>query len=196
MKRVLPAYPLFIKDPNFSLWSASDELNGKNPQTWWDEEKRMYGFLHTDGEVYCFLGNANDLNVKKAVQTDVSVSTFSTDYSFACGKTTLKVKFVSPLPLDDFNILSMPVCYAEYEIENGKDSEISLFASRDLAYNLQKGGSDGIVRGGVLVAAVLRQPLSVLQDKCLYPTRKTGSARIGDIGILRVRTLFTPISTD
>ncbi len=150
MKRVLPAYPLFIKDPNFSLWSASDELNGKNPQTWWDEEKRMYGFLHTDGEVYCFLGNANDLNVKKAVQTDVSVSTFSTDYSFACGKTTLKVKFVSPLPLDDFNILSMPVCYAEYEIENGKDSEISLFASRDLAYNLQKGGSDGIVRGGVL----------------------------------------------
>lgn len=174
MKRVLPAYPLFIKDPNFSLWSASDELNGKNPQTWWDEEKRMYGFLHTDGEVYCFLGNANDLNVKKAVQTDVSVSTFSTDYSFACGKTTLKVKFVSPLPLDDFNILSMPVCYVEYEIENGKDSEISLFASRDLAYNLQKGGSDGIVRGGVLrcggfAAAVIglarQMPLSNAEDR-------------------------------
>ena len=48
-ERKLPAYPLFVKDPNFSLWSVTEELNKSNLQTWWGEEKRIYGFLKTHG---------------------------------------------------------------------------------------------------------------------------------------------------
>ena len=25
MNRIMPAYPLFVKDPNFSLWSVTEE---------------------------------------------------------------------------------------------------------------------------------------------------------------------------
>ena len=59
-ERKLPAYPLFVKDPNYSLWSATEELNRSNPQTWWGEEKRIYGFLKTHGKTYCFFGNGAD----------------------------------------------------------------------------------------------------------------------------------------
>ena len=59
-ERKLPAYPLFVKDPNFSIWSVTEELNKSNPQTWWGEEKRIYGFLKTHGKTYCFFGNGAD----------------------------------------------------------------------------------------------------------------------------------------
>ena len=48
MERKLPAYPLFVKDPNFSLWAMCDELNGADIKTWYGEEKPVYGFLKTE----------------------------------------------------------------------------------------------------------------------------------------------------
>ncbi len=44
MERILPAYPLFVKDPNFSIWAETEELNEKNAKTWYGEEKKIYGF--------------------------------------------------------------------------------------------------------------------------------------------------------
>ena len=32
MERILPVYPLFVKDPNFSIWSATENLNEKIPK--------------------------------------------------------------------------------------------------------------------------------------------------------------------
>jgi len=65
LKRILPAYPIFLKDPNFSLWSTSERLNAGNLQTWWGEEKRIYGFLKTHGKTYCFLGNGADFSASQ-----------------------------------------------------------------------------------------------------------------------------------
>lgn len=41
LKRKLPAYPIFLKDPNFSLWSVTERLNAANLQTWYGEEKKF-----------------------------------------------------------------------------------------------------------------------------------------------------------
>jgi hypothetical protein len=32
--QLLPAYPLFVKDPFFSIWSGSDKLNEGNTMFW------------------------------------------------------------------------------------------------------------------------------------------------------------------
>lgn len=53
-ERILPAYPLFVKDPNFSLWSGTELLNRSNLQSWWGAEKRVYGFLKTGGKPIAF----------------------------------------------------------------------------------------------------------------------------------------------
>lgn len=137
-ERILPAYPLFVKDPNFSLWSVTDELNESNVQSWWGEEKKIYGFIKTKGKTYCFLGGGADFEncgVINAKQVALGVTAFTTDYEFQAGDTVLKIKFVSPLPPDDPELLSLPVCYMEYEVEGGKDAEISLFVNRGIAFN-------------------------------------------------------------
>lgn len=101
MNRIMPAYPLFVKDPNFSLWSVTEELCSANLQSWWGAEKKIYGFLKTGGKTYCFMGNAEDFScfgVEKAKQLSLSVTAFSTDYEFSAGEAKLKLKFVSPCP--------------------------------------------------------------------------------------------------
>ena len=44
-KRKLPAYPLLIKDPYFSIWSASDVLNEVNTSFWNGKSKKTYGII-------------------------------------------------------------------------------------------------------------------------------------------------------
>ncbi len=136
--RILPAYPLFVKDPNFSLWSVTEELNKSNVRSWWGEEKAIYGFLKTEGKTYCFLGDGSDFancGVINAKQVFLGVTAFTTDYAFQAGETVLKIKFVSPLPPDDPALISLPVCYMEYEIEGDENAEISLFVNRRIAFN-------------------------------------------------------------
>ena len=176
MERILPSYPLFVKDPNFSIWMATEELNSKNTETWYGETKNIYGFLKTKGETYCFLGEGNKFSpfrVKKALQMKLSVTAFSTDYEFLCGKTTLKVRFVSPLPLNDLELLSIPVCYMQYEIIGDPTAEISMFVNRNIAYNDIPETLDKRVRGGVLaldgfesafMGLVRQMPLSASGD--------------------------------
>lgn len=151
MERKLPAYPIFTKDPNFSLWSATDILNESNLQSWYGKRKSVYGFVKVHGETYCFLGNAEDFSscgVKKAEQTFLNVTAFSTDYQFKAGGAIINLRFISPLPLEDLDLLSMPVCYMQYEIFGVEQAEISLFLNRDNTYN--DTNPDKRVRGGVI----------------------------------------------
>lgn len=59
-KRILPAYPLFVKDPYFSIWSAGDELNKSDTCFWQGDEKPLYGIVVADGVKYCFMGVRSD----------------------------------------------------------------------------------------------------------------------------------------
>ena len=142
MKRLLPAYPLFVKDPYFSFWAQAEILNEKDVIFWTGSEKKLYGYIKADGEVYCFLGS--DKDVKQAEQLDLSISAFTTDYTFKAGKAKLKVSFVSPLPPDDLRLTSCPVCYMKYEVKGAKDAEVIFVVDQGVCYN----GEEGIVCGG------------------------------------------------
>ena len=148
MKRILPAYPLWIIDPNFSVWSPCGELNGGDAMFWTGLGRRTYGFVRANGETYCFLGRRDGARQMK--QTDVSISAFGTHYTFAGDGFTLKVDFISPLPPDDLKRLSCPVCYTEYEAsfegEVPADFSVALALDEEYCYNNE---STRVV-GGVL----------------------------------------------
>lgn len=183
MERILPSYPLFVKDPNFSIWMATEQLNDQDVETWYGEKKTIYGFLKTKGETYCFLGNAEKFasaGVKKATQTTLDVTAFATEYEFACGKTTLKVRFVSPLPLTDWELLSMPVCYMDYEIFGDDNAEISLFVGRNIAYNDVPETFDKRVRGIVVpMDGFETATLGLLRQMPMSPSADFGGADWG-----------------
>ena len=183
MERILPSYPLFVKDPNFSIWSATEVLNDQDVETWFGEKKKIYGFLKTKGETYYFMGDGKKFapfNVKKAEQIKLDVSAFATEYEFLCGKTTLKIRFVSPLPLTDLELLSMPVCYMEYEIIGDGNAEISLFVNRNIAYNNVPETFDKRVRGIVVqMDGFESATFGLLRQMPLSPSADYGGADWG-----------------
>ena len=51
-KRLLPAYPLFVNNPYFSIWSKTDNLNEDDTIFWNSSIKKTYGIVYADGK--CF----------------------------------------------------------------------------------------------------------------------------------------------
>lgn len=112
--RILPAYPLFLKDPYFSVWSAGDVLNETNTVFWTGNDKKTYGVIQANGKSYSFMGVINGM--KKLKQTQVALTMFRVTYQFTCEEFDLQVAFFSPMPITDYKIWSCPVCYVEYKI--------------------------------------------------------------------------------
>ncbi len=114
MDRILPAYPLWIIDPLFSLWSKNDTLIGGDTMFWTGQTQRACGFVRYNGKTYRFMGYREDAQALE--QTNLQISAFATEYTFRAEEFTLKVSFVSPRLPSDLDILSCPVCYTEYEV--------------------------------------------------------------------------------
>lgn len=89
--RLLPAYPLFVKDPFFSVWSPSDKLNESDTIFWTGARRRVYGIVSCDGKSYSFLGFKD--RTERLKQTSVELTAFSTDYAFSAPEFVLKVSF-------------------------------------------------------------------------------------------------------
>lgn len=148
MKRILPAYPLWIIDPNFSVWSPNDKLNGGHAAFWTGLSRRTYGLVRFEGRTYCFLGQRDGAIPMN--QTDVKITAFSTECQFTCDDFSLKVSFVSPLLPDDLKLLSCPVCFTEYEVvcdrEMPEDFSVVLALDEEYCYDKERVP----VTGGVL----------------------------------------------
>ena len=135
MKRILPAYPLFVKDPFFSLWSAGEVLCDSDVILWTGEKKSLVGVIEINGMAHVFLGNPD--GALKMTQTSLSVTAYTTDYTFENEWVRLSVSFVSPLPLSDRELLSCPVCYMKYKVEKKRecDCRIAVALNADVCYN-------------------------------------------------------------
>ena len=148
MKRLLPAYPLWVIDPMFSVWSPSDELNGGDTIFWTGKTRKTFGLVRFDGKTYSFLGRMPGTDALK--QEHVSVSVYSTDFTFSCDKFQLKVSFISPLPPEDPEILSCPVCYTEYEVvpQAGRlpeDFSVAIVLDEGYCYEEADGVTGGVI---------------------------------------------------
>lgn len=149
MNRLLPAYPIWIIDPMFSVWSRTETLNGGDTSFWTGLDHRAYGFIRFSGKTYSFMGRRDDTDNLK--QTSVSITAFDTRYSFECDDFTFNVKFVSPRLLIDLQIMSCPVCFTEYEIKPKRDKlpddfSVAIALDEEFCYN----GERADVVGGVL----------------------------------------------
>ena len=149
MKRILPAYPLWIIDPMFSVWSNSNELNGSDTVFWTGLKHKAYGLVRYDGKTYCFMGRRDDAEYIQ--QTDVAITAFDSRYTFECDVFILKVRFISPRLLTDLKIMSCPVCFTEYDItpKSGripKDLSVAIVMDEDFCYD----GERAETVGGVL----------------------------------------------
>ncbi|MCH7408516.1 DUF4965 domain-containing protein [Belliella sp. DSM 111904] len=90
--------------------------------------------LDRGGLAYVDFGIFKESDIKpifgeSAIQNDVKITATKTKYKFTCGPIDLKVEFVSPLIMDDLDILSRPVNYINYSTtsNDGADHEVQIY---------------------------------------------------------------------
>lgn len=105
-----PAVPLVTIDPYTSCWSFADHLYDQWPRHWTGTEFALCGMIRVDGKPMRFMGGPEVL-ADSVRQTALAVSPTQTRYVFEAGPVELEVCFVSPLLLDDLDLLSRPACH-------------------------------------------------------------------------------------
>ena len=130
----LPAYPLMLKDPFFSLWCAADDPSDSEVVFWHGEKKPFSGILSVNGENYRFLGRGCGRKLKLDA---TEITAFGTIYHFSAANFSFSVEFLSPLPPDDLDILSLPVTIVNYVFRCPKKCDVKVRFSMEerAAYN-------------------------------------------------------------
>jgi hypothetical protein len=106
-----PAVPLVTHDPYTSAWSFADRLTDDWPKHWTGKIHGMCGLVRVDGRVMRFLGAYPGVR-DAAAQTAVRVLPTRSLYTFDCGGgVELAVTFMSPLVMDDLEMLARPASY-------------------------------------------------------------------------------------
>ena len=81
MKREFAAYPLFVKDPFFSIWANDEEINRNNPVFWVGNKKILNGYIMADGRKLVFLGEGDGSFTQRYIRTEgfVTECAFTSD---------------------------------------------------------------------------------------------------------------------
>lgn len=117
------AIPLVTVDPYFSIWSFSDKLYGDSTRHWTGRENRMNAGIIIDNTYYSLMGTLHsskrqifsDLEVIE--QKSVNISPLITTYEFENELVCVKLEFITPLLINELDILSRPLSYIEYHVE-------------------------------------------------------------------------------
>ena len=131
----LPALPLIVNDPYFSIWMPGDTLTDTNTPHWAGAVKPLRGGITVDGKRFHWLGAASN---PTAETLSVQVTPTQTSSTLLAAGVQLDVRFWAPALPDDLDMLSAPVTYVDLSLcsTDGKAHQVSLdfLASDRLCY--------------------------------------------------------------
>ena len=132
----LPATPIIVNDPYFSIWSAADRPTDRDTTHWAGADKPIRIDIKVDGRTKRLLG-LGDNGAMKLVKSAVSAT--ATEFTYEDMGVRAALRFVSPLLMDDPDVLSAAVSYGEVSAESidGKEHDVSIRVnvSSSLCYN-------------------------------------------------------------
>lgn len=142
MKLRPPSVPLITVDPYFSVWSPADRLYDEVTEHWTGKPNTIYGYVKIDGELFRFMGDADDAVIP---QTDFEMNAFVSRYTFENERIILDVSFFTPVFPDDLMKMSRPVSYISFNYNNADgmthDVSVKISASEELVLNKKGEGA-------------------------------------------------------
>ena len=90
----LPAIPLIVNDPYFSIWCAADRLTDAPTTHWAGAQKPITGTAEIDGTAWRFLGAGRAPAMETTALTVTPMSTRST---LAAAGVAVGIRFTTPL---------------------------------------------------------------------------------------------------
>ena len=131
----LPALPLIVNGPYFSIWMPGDTLTDTNTTHWAGAVKPLRGGITVDGKRFHWLGAASN---PAAETLSIQVTPTQTSSTLLAAGVQLDVRFWAPALPDDLEMLSAPVTYVDLSLcsTDGKPHQVSLdfLASDRLCY--------------------------------------------------------------
>ena len=112
-----PAVPLVTHDPYFCIWSMADKLTDEWPKHWTGKPNGMMAMVMVDGKPFRIMG-PEWRRVPALAQTAVRVYPTRTVYSFSGAGVEVTLTFLSPLLIDDLDIMSRPVTYVTFDVRS------------------------------------------------------------------------------
>ena len=130
-----PSVPLITVDPYFSIWSSADHLYDDFTRHWTGARNSLTGLISIDSKVFRFMGKVEHnceryyTEPKPLEQISVEVLPLTTIYTFENELVELKLEFMTPLLLDELEILSRPFSYISYKVnsKNNKEHDIKVY---------------------------------------------------------------------
>lgn len=170
-----PSVPLITVDPYFSVWSPADRLTDTQTVHWTGKPNTIVGTAVIDGESYRFMGKLNRRDDTKALtQTSYNCDALSTRYTFEGAGITLSLTFMTPLFMDNLDIMTRPVSYLKTEVKSsdGKKHSVKVKVSVSEEICLNYRGEDDVVTEeitadtftGVKIGSVKQPVLAVSGD--------------------------------
>jgi hypothetical protein len=203
----VPAFPLVVHDPFFSVWSAGDSVSNAPTTHWTGKAQGMTGLARIDGKPFRFLGAARRGAEAEAMrQSGHDITPLRTIIGLEAGGVRLDLTFTSPLIPEDLELLGRPVTYVDAAVTStdGATHKVDLYLDFGAEWAVGEGETEiiwgrhrsGNVEAAYLGAAVQR-PLWRSGDEVqidwgyFYASAQPGSAAQSSFGELRtLRTAF------
>jgi hypothetical protein len=133
----VPATPLVLHDPYFSIWSFHQRLNGGPTRHWTGANQRLVGVIRVDGKSLSFMGQGDGLPAMKQVSRAIWPT--HVIYKFEGAGVVLTATFFTPDLPHDMKVLSRPLSYLSWSVRStdGQPHKVKLYfaASAQLAVN-------------------------------------------------------------
>src|SRR5436305_1524936 len=122
-----PAVPLVTSDPYLSIWSEADRLTDDVTRHWTHRPHPLSCVITVDHRPYRLMG-PDPTNVPALPQLSLTVSPTQTIYRFGDKQVKVTVAFMSPMLLDDLDVLARPVTYLTWEVTSadGKSHAVAI----------------------------------------------------------------------
>ena len=116
-----PSFPLITHDPYFSIWMPNEIPTNSEATHWTQNPMPIRSMVRIDGKVYRLMGKSPGY-VAAAQSTGTELTPTQTVFSFVQDGIEIKLSFLSPLLVEDLDLVTRPLSYVSWNFTS-KDNK-------------------------------------------------------------------------